>query len=69
VEKSGRIRIYPVRFYSGGFKLLAVTLTHPQGETLARMKIENGEGPAMFKDDDDFANYAAKAIAVAINRK
>lgn len=33
------------------------------------MKIENGDRNATFKDDDDFASYAAKAIADAIRTK
>lgn len=66
---SGRIQMHPIHFYGGGFKLLTVTLIDPQGETLARMKIENGDRNATFKDDDDFANYAAKAVADAIKKK
>ncbi len=68
-EKSSQIQIHPIHFYSGGFKLLAVTLVDKQGETLARLKIENGDRNATFKDDNDFARYAAKAIADAIRQK
>ena len=67
-ESSGRIQIHPIHFYSGGFKLLTVTLVDGQGETLARLKIENGDRNATFKDDDDFATYAARAIADAIRK-
>ncbi len=68
-ETSGRIKIHPIHFYRGGFKLLTVTLVDKQGETLARLKIKNGDRNATFKDDDDFARYAAKAIADAIREK
>jgi len=68
-ESSGRIQIHPIHFYSGGFKLLTVTLVDRQGEPLARIKIENGDRTGTFKDDDDFARYAAKAIADAIRKE
>lgn len=68
-ETSGRIQIHPIHFYSGGFKLLTVTLVNKQGETLVRLKIENGDRNLTFKDDDDFARYAAKAMADAIKKK
>jgi hypothetical protein len=68
-EASGCIKIHPIHFYSGGFKLLTVTLVDKQGETLARLKIKNGDRNATFKDDDAFARYAAKAIAKAIKQK
>ena len=67
--KSGRIRIHPIHFYHGYFKLLTVTLIDSHGETLARMKIKNGDRNATLKDDDNFASYASKAIADAIQRK
>jgi len=67
--KTGRIQIHPIHFYSGGFKLLSVALVDPQGQILARMKIENGDRNATFKDDDDFAIYAAKAITDIIKKK
>jgi len=67
--ESGRIQIHSIHFYSGGFKLLTVTLVDSRGKTLARLKIENGDNNATFKDDDDFASYAAKAIADAIRKK
>ena len=70
-ETSGRIQIHPIRFYYGygGLKLLTVTLVDKHGETLARLKIENARYWALFKDDEDFARYAAKAIADAIQQK
>ena len=68
-ERSGKIWMHPIHFYSGGFKLLTVTLVDSHGETLARMKVENGDRNATFKDDDDFTRYAAEAIAEAIRGK
>jgi len=68
-QASGRIQIHPIHFYSGGFKLLTVTMVDRQGDTLARLKIENGDRNGTFKDDDNFAKYAAKAIADAIRKK
>lgn len=66
---TGRIQIHPIHFYSGGFKLLTVTFLDDNGETLARMKIANGDLDATFKDDDKFTRYAARAIADAIKQK
>lgn len=68
-EATGRIQIHPIHFYSGGFKLLTVTLVDNSGETLARMKIANGDHNATFKDDDKFTRYVARAIADAIKQK
>lgn len=68
-EMSGRIRIHPIHFRSGGFKMLTVTLIDPQGETIARIKIENGDRNATFKEDNNFASYAAEAIAAVIRKK
>lgn len=62
----GQIRIHPVHFYSGGFKSLDVTLSSPSGDTLARIRVKNGDRNATFKEDDEFADYAADAIAAAI---
>ena len=68
-EATGRIQIHPIHFYSGGFELLTVTLVDMSGETIARLKIANGNRNATFKDDDEFTRYAAKAIANAIQQK
>jgi len=68
-ETSGRIQIHPIHFYSRGFKLLTVTLVDRQGETLARLKIKNGDRNATYKDENDFTTYAAKAIADVIRKK
>lgn len=55
-ETTGRIQIHPIHFYRGGFKLLTVTLLDTRGETLARLKIQNGDRNGTFKDDDAFVN-------------
>ncbi len=68
-EATGRIQIHPIHFYSGGFKLLTVTLVNMSGETIARVKIANGDRNATFKDDDEFTRYAAKTIANVIKQK
>jgi hypothetical protein len=68
-EASGRITIHPIHFYGGGFQLLTVTLVDKLGETLARLKIKNGDRRATFKDSDAFTRYAAEAIAKAIKQK
>lgn len=68
-EISGHIKILPLHFSMGGFKLLTVTLVDEQGKTLARLKIENGNRRITFKDNDSFASYAANAIANAIKQE
>jgi hypothetical protein len=68
-EASGRIKIHPLHFFTGGFKILTVTLVDEQGKTLARLKIENGDRRITFMDDDAFASYAANAIAKAIQEE
>ncbi|MCF8054092.1 MAG: hypothetical protein K9K75_02590 [Deltaproteobacteria bacterium] len=68
-DANGRILIHPIHFLGGGFKLLTITLVDQQGETLARLKITNGDRNATFKDDEDFTKYAARAIASAIRGK
>lgn len=68
-DANGRIQIHPIHFPGGGFKLLTVTLVDKQGETLARLKVTNGDRNATFKDDEDFTKYAANAIAQAIRAK
>ena len=68
-DAKGRILIHPIHFTSGGFKLLTVTLVDQQDETLARLKITNGDRDATFKGDQSFTNYAAGAIASAIRGK
>jgi len=67
---TGKILIHPIHFRrSGKFKSLAVTLNNSNGETLARLKIKNGDRKATSKDDEEFAEYAADAIAQAIEKK
>jgi hypothetical protein len=68
-ESTGKITIHPIHFYSGGFKLLTVTFLDTAGDTLARMKITNGDQQVTFMDDDGFARYVAKAIAQTLKEK
>lgn len=68
-ETTGRIQIHPIHFQAGGFKLLTVTLVDQKGETIARLKIKNGDRNATFKNDEDFTKYAAEAIAQAVKPK
>jgi hypothetical protein len=62
----GIISIHPVHFYSGRFKSLDVTLVASTRETMARIRIKNGDRNATAKDDDIFAAYCADAIADVI---
>jgi len=68
-EAHGRIQIHPIHFYSGGFKLLTVTLIDNTGATLARIKVANSKDRFGFMDDDKFTRYAAEAIVNAIKQK
>jgi len=65
---AGFIKIHPVHFYRG-FKSLDVTIYDPENNLIARIKINNGTRNATFKDDDEFAEYCAKAIARVILNK
>jgi hypothetical protein len=60
------IHLLPVDFGFGGFKSVDVELVLPNGETAGRVQIKNGDRNATFKDDDDFTEYVANAIAGAI---
>ncbi len=68
-EATGKIQIHPLHFTGGGFRLLTVTFVDLQGETIARLKIANGDRNATFKDDEEFTKYAAKAIAQALQNR
>ncbi len=68
-ESTGKITILPIHFSSGGFKLLTVTFLDTAGDTLARMKITNGDQQVTFMDDDGFSRYAAKAIVQTLKGK
>ena len=68
-DADGRILIHPLHFMWEGFQLLTVTLVDRQGETLARLKITNGDRPVTVMNDEDFTKYAAKAVASAIRGK
>lgn len=59
----GSILINPVHFYSGGFKSVDVNIEDKNGLALARIRVQNGDRNATFKDDYDFAEYVANAIA------
>lgn len=63
---SGFIRIHPVHFYFGGFKSLDVTIYDRENNLVARIRVKNGDRPATFKEDDEFAEYCADAIAKLI---
>ncbi|OGR42634.1 MAG: hypothetical protein A2X35_01405 [Elusimicrobia bacterium GWA2_61_42] len=68
-KATGKILMHALHFSGGGFKRLTVVLENMQRETIARLKIENGDRPATFKDDDSFAKYAAKSIAGTITER
>lgn len=65
---SGEILLHAVHFRSGGFKSVDVVVNDPTGETLARVRVKNGDRNATFKEDDEFAEYVADAIADLLNR-
>ncbi|MBD1396570.1 hypothetical protein H9Q13_05280 [Pontibacter sp. JH31] len=65
-ETTGIIQLHPIHFGDGGFQVLTVTLLDKKGETIARLKIKNGDRVATFKNNDKFARYAAEGIAKAI---
>jgi hypothetical protein len=65
-DSQGIIKINPIEFYNGGFKSVDVVLSDQNGKMLGRIRIQNGDRKATFKDDYDFAEYAADAIADAL---
>ena len=62
---AGSILLLPVND-SWGFASLDVEILLPDGTTAGRIQIQNGDRPATFKKDADFAEYATKSIAAAI---
>jgi hypothetical protein len=62
-EGMGKILIHPLHFTFGGIHSVRVLIQDSSGNTLARIKIENGDRNATFKKVDDFAEYAADSIA------
>lgn len=68
-EADGLVRIHPVHFVYGGFKSLDVTLLDKAEEILARIRIQNGDRNATFKDNDEFAEYCADAVGDVITGK
>ncbi|UCG92478.1 MAG: hypothetical protein JSV97_01850 [candidate division WOR-3 bacterium] len=66
---SGFISIHPVHFYLGGFKSLDVTFYDRENNLIARIRVKNGDRRATFKEDDEFAEYCADAIAGLILTK
>ena len=71
-DKAGRILLHPIYFtkgYTGNFQSCTVTIVDAQDNTLARLKVKNGDRNATFKDDDAFARYLADSIAKSITKK
>ncbi|HMQ15215.1 MAG TPA: hypothetical protein PKC49_04500 [Phycisphaerae bacterium] len=68
-EADGLVRIHPVHFAYGGFKSLDVTMLDRADEILARIRIQNGDRNATFKDNDEFAEYCADAVGDVITGK
>ena len=62
----GAIRILPVDFGFGGFASLDVELLLANGDIAGRIQIKNGDRNGTFKNDSDFAEFAAASIASAI---
>lgn len=68
-EAGGTVALHPTRFVGfrdQRFKSLDVVLRARDGATLARISVQNGDKSDTVKDDSEFAEYAAKAIAEAI---
>ena len=63
IKNSGKIKIHALHFASGGYKTLTVTLLDNEGETIGRLRIENGDRNATYKNESSFTKYAAEAIA------
>ena len=63
---SGSILLLPVNFGSGGYASLDVEIQLPNGTTAGRIQIKNGDRNGTFKNDADFSEYAANAIAMAM---
>lgn len=63
---AGTIRLLPVDFSFGGFKSVDVEIVLPNGETVGRVQVKNGDRNATFKGDDSFTEYVAAAIAETI---
>lgn len=62
----GKILLHPLHFTFGGIHSVRVLIQDSKGDTLARIKVENGDRNATFKKVDDFAEYAAESIADAL---
>ncbi len=62
----GKILLNPVYSYSGHFKSVDVSFEDNNGLTLARVRVQNGDKNLTIKDDYDFAEYVADAIAEII---
>jgi hypothetical protein len=56
------ILIHPVTA-SWGYRSVDVVLQSVTGARIARVRVRNGDRNATIKEDDDFAEYAADAIA------
>lgn len=69
VQESGSIRLLAVDFLYGGFRSADVELVLPNGEIAARITVRNGDRNATTKDDDEFAEYIAEAIADVLRPK
>jgi hypothetical protein len=60
--EAGSILIHPVRAPWNAFRSTAVEIRSPDGETLARVRVRNGDRNATIKEDDAFAVFVADAI-------
>ena|SRR5208283_349972 len=64
-QGAGQILLQPV---SGiyGFASVSVDILLPSGKTAGSLKVKNGDNRATSKNDRDFAEYTANAIAAAM---
>ena len=64
-QGAGQILLEPA---SGvrGFTAVRVDFALPDGKAAGSLRVSNGDSAATFKNDRDFAEYAASTIAAAV---
>ena len=70
-DNAGAIKIHPLNYYwkeGTYFKSLSVLLYNSVGELLAQIKIKNGNRTISILEEDEFAEYAAKQLAVILKK-
>lgn len=65
-QADGLLRLHPLHAGIAGFKSLDVTLLNTADEILARIRINNGDRKATFKENQEFAETSADTIGHVI---